>query len=826
MSELRLALRSLRRSPGFTAAAVLTLALGMGASTAVFTMLKRVVLDPLPYPASSQLVRLKNQVPGVGPGEEWQLSTAQYFYFREHARALAELGIYNADGANVAVQGEPRRANIVVSNAGLLRLLGARAVAGRLFDDTDDAPAAPAVAVLSHGFWQRGFGGDQDAMGRILRINEQPFTVIGVMAPGVELPQERGSPASPRTDVWFPMRLDPAGPFGNNHVYPTIARLAPGATAEQAEGEIARLTPELPDAFPRAYSTGFFERFGFRTVIYPLKEYVVGDMGRRLWILLGAVGLVLAIAAANVANLFLVRVEGRRREMMIRSALGAGRRAVVWNLLADSLILAAAGGALALLVSAAGVSWLAALAPPGIPRLDRVAIDAGVVGFTLALVSVVAVAVTAVSALRQRPILGLGVLAEGGRTHTVGRERHRLRSALVVAQVALALVLVVSAGLLVRSFSRLSAVDPGVDPEGVFTVQLFLPRQRYREMQDVWRFYEEVLTRVRALPGVVAAGGSEVLPFQSRYGCTVQGFEDAEVYERIRGAGMTTCAGQGVSTPGYLEALGIPLLAGRMLTREDSENPEPGAVVVSKAFADRFWPAEDPIGKGVKSADSRPPFYRVVGVVGDVHAESLDEPPALAVYYPVVPNSANWRWYLDQMYLVVRTTLADPASLFPAIRGAVREVDPEIPLANAEEMRSIVDRSLSRASFTMTLLGIAGGAALLLAAIGLYATISYIVARRTNEIGVRMALGAEPQQVQSLVVGGSLRLTLSGLGIGLVGGLALTRVLRGLLYGVAPTDPTAFLGATMVLAVVALLAGWLPARRAARVDPVVALRHE
>jgi len=753
------------------------------------------------------------------------LSTAQYFYFRDHAKALDQVGIYQTDGVNVAVDGRPQRATVVVSNAGLLRLLGGRTVIGRLYGDSDDTPNAPSVVALSYGFWQREFGGARDVVGRTLLLNEQPFVIIGVLAPGVDLPQERGSPITQRTDVWYPMRLDPAGPFYNTHVYPAIARLAAGASAADATSDIGRLTPQLPEAFPQAYSAGFFSQYGFRTVAYPLQAYVLGDMSRNLWILFGAVGIVLVIACANVANLLLVRVESRRREIAIRAALGAGRRAIMRHAFAESLVLTVAAGALALLVSSAGVSALAALAPAGTPQIDHLDLNAGVLGFTLASVVVIAVGLAAFVAARSTPG-GSGALSEGGRSSTVGVERQRLRSALVVTQVALALVLLVASGLLIRSFDRLRRADPGVDPKGVMTVQLFLPRQRYGDMRRVWQFTDAALARIRALPGVSAAGIAQNLPFSSAYGCTVQGFEDATVRERLHERHMTSCAGQAATTPGYLEALRIPLIAGRSFTDADNAGTAAGAAIVSRAFAERFWPGENPIGKGVASARGSAPFYHVVGVVGDVHAASLEDPPAIAIYYPVVPNTPQWNWYLDELFLVVRTGLASPESLLPAIRGAVAEVDPAIPLANAEEMQPIVDRSMTRLSFTMKLLGVAGAVALLLAAIGLYGTISYVVARRTSEIGVRIALGAQSPAVQRLVVGTSLRLTAAGLGVGVIAALILTRLLRTLLFGVGPTDLVAYAAASALLALVALAAAWAPARRATRVDPMIALRAE
>lgn len=826
VSDIRYAFRSLIKSPGFTATVIVTLALGIGASTAVFTILKRVVLDPLPYPQATRLVRLRNQVPGVAPDAEWDMSTAQYFYFQQHARALDGLGIFQTNDANVTVGAEPSRARAVFSNARLLSLLGARASLGRLYADSDDTPAAAATAVVSYGFWQRELGGDRNVIGQSITLGEIPRTVIGVMAPGVDLPPEPGSPIVPPADVWVPLRLDPAGPFGNNHVYPMIARLAPGATATNATAEIARLTPQLPEAFPHAYSTGFFQHFGFRTIAHPLGRYSVGDAAKSLWILFGAVGLVLLIALANVANLLLVRTEARRREIAIRRALGADRWALARNAFAEGLCLAGVSGALALFVDWTGLSWFTGFTPPGIPRLDHVALDGGVVLFTAALVAMTAGVLAAVFVWHARGMPEFQTLGEGGRSGTVGRERQRLRAGLLVTQVALSLVLVVGAGLLLKSFARMRTANPGLDPQGVLTVGIYLPRGRYSQMTSVWRFYQDVLGRVRNLPGVTAAGASEDLPFVSDYGCTVQGFEDPEVHQRLGDEHLTSCAGQAVTTPGYFESLGIPLIAGRTFSVDDNDQPSTGAVIVSKAFADRFWPGKNALGQGVSSADGRPPFYHVVGIVGDVHARSLDGPPAIAVYYPVVPNRPTWNWYLEGMTLVVRSATADPASLLPAIRRAVSAVDPAIPLANAETMRTVVDRSMSRLAFIAVLLGIAGLISLILAAVGLYGTVSYLVARRTNEIGVRIALGARATQVERLVVSGSLRLALLGVGTGLVTALALTPLLRHLLFGVSPGDPVSFAGAAVVLVGVTLAASWFPARRAARVDPVVALRTE
>ncbi|MGH7475412.1 MAG: ABC transporter permease [Longimicrobiales bacterium] len=829
--ESRVAVRALLRAPGYAAVAVLTLALGIAATTSMYAILERVVLDPLPYPQAERLVRLKSAVPSVGPDVEWDVSEGAWWFFRAEARSVETLGGYGAGGANVLGPEGPERARIAVLTASTLRLLGARAAVGRLIDDQDDGPGAPRVVVLSYGFWQRQFGANPAVIGEVLDINEQPAEIIGVMERGVELPPELGVPAQlVGTDLWLPLRLNPAGPFMHAHTqFRTIARLQPGVTVEAAQAEFERLTARLPDAVPSVYAgeRGAIESGGFATRVYSLKEYAVGEISSHLWILFGAVGLVLLIACANVANLFLVRIEARRQEVAIRSALGAGRVAIVRHFLAETLVLALSAGVLALLFAFWGVDWLVTLAPDGVPRLQGVRPDGSVGAFAFGLVLVIALVLGLLPALRYGGAAEAGELAEGGRRATAGRQRQRARSGLVVGQVALALVLLVAAGLLIESFRRLRAVDPGIRPEGVVAMQVYLPFARYDEIPGMWAFYDAALQRIRAVPGVAAAGFAQELPFNDGYGCTVQGFEDQRVYERLSQAELTTCAGQVSTSPGYFEALGIPLVQGRLFADADNHEPARGAVIVSRAFAARFWPGEDPIGKGVApNGMTTQGFYRVVGVVGDVYSSSVLEESAVAIYYPVVRRPETTGWWPNPMWLTARTSAASPIAMVEGIQRAIQQVDPSIPVAYAQEMQTIVDRSMARLSFMMALIAIAGSLALLLAAIGLYGVISYLVTRRTNEIGVRMALGARPTQVERLVVTGSIRLAALGLALGVLAAVALTRLLAGMLYGVQPTHPAAYLGGAVLLSAVAAVAAWIPARRAARIDPVDALRVE
>lgn len=830
LQDLRFAARALIRSPGYAVVAVLTLALGIGCTTAMYAVLERVVLDPLPYPESDRLVRLKSAVPTVGPDVEWDVSEGAWWFFRGEARTIEDLGAYRRSGANVRGPEGPERARVAVITPAALRMLGAHPVVGRLIDEQDDDADAPQVVVLSYGFWQRQFGGDPGVVGQTLNVDERPAEIIGVTARGTDLPPELGVPSElVGTDLWSPLRLDPAGPFWNAHTqFRTIGRLRPDATIEAAQAEFDRLTSRFPEAVPSVYSREWIDGRGFSTRVYALQAYAVGEISAHLWILFGAVGLVLLIACANVANLFFVRLEARHREVAIRSALGAGKRGIAQHFFGESLVLALSAGAIGLILAYWGIDWLVALAPEGVPRLDGVRPDGSVVVFALGLVVVVAAMLALLPALRYAGGVSAAELTEAGHRATAGRQRQRVRSVLLVAQVALALVLLVTAGLLAESFRQLRGVDPGIRPDGVVTMQVALPTARYDDFGKVWQFYDAALERLRGLPGVTAAGVTSSLPFGGGFGCTVQGFEDRAVYERLQAAETTTCAGQEPTSPGYFEAMGIPVLRGRALTDADNDNPEVGAVVVSRAFAEKFWPGQDPIGKGVSpNGYTRQRFYRVVGVVGDVFNNSVTEPPAVAIYYPIVriPETSGWsppRF----VNLVVRTQVSSPMSLYPAMQRAIAEVDAGIPLANPEELGVLVDRSMARVSFMMALLIFAATVSLLLAAIGLYGVLSYLVSRRTNEIGVRIALGAQPRHVQRLVVRGSLKLALLGLLIGVAAALALSRVVESLLYGVEPTHPMAYLSAAAILGSVAVVASWLPARRATRVDPMIALRNE
>lgn len=816
--NLRYALRSLRRSPGFTAVAVLVLALGIGATTAIFALLDSVALRPLGFPDAERLVWIESPVPGVGGSQRaaWGLSPAGYFHLRDENRTLDALGVYagafGATQSTITGAGEPRRVASAVVSASLFDVLRARPALGRLLGPDDDRPGAPRVAVISHGFWQQEFGGDPGVVGSVLQVSDAPVEVVGVLEPGIELPDRRA-------DIWFAHQLDPAARPVNTHYLAAAGRLKPGVSAAEAERDLVRLTNRFPELFPTAYDEGFMRETGFTTSVIPLRDHVIGNIARVLWVLLGAVGLVLLIACANVANLFLVRAEARRRELAVRSALGAGRGQLAGHYLTEGVLLALVAGTLGLVLADVGIRLLLALAPTGIPRLEEVGLGGAAVGFAAAVSLGAGVVFGLFPVLRAR--IDLAALRDGGRNISLSPRQHRVRAGLVIGQVALAVVLLAAAGLMLRSFQQLRRVEPGFDAEGVLTLEVAISPGRYGSYESVNRFYRDLIERIEALPGVVSAGAAQVLPLKEMGFCSVVFVED----KPLDSGKEPPCVGTHQATPGYFEALGIPVV-GRTPDWLDMERAA-GDVVVTKALAERFWPGEDPIGKGIKGNSSRPPFYRVVGVTGELRGEGLDRAASEAVFFPMLPLAGASLWSPPRaMNLVVKTRAAHPAELTGAIRRVLDEIDPAVPIGAVQTMEEVVSRSMLRTTFAMLLLGIAAGIALLLGAVGLYGVIAYVVGRREQEIGVRVALGAESAQVARLVVGQSLRLALAGVGAGLVAALAVTRVLRALLFEVSPTDPVTLGAVVLVLVTVALLASWLPARRAARVDPMVALRSE
>jgi predicted permease len=826
--ELRQGARSLARTPAFSLVALATLALGLGATAAIFAVLDAIVLRPLPYPAPDRLVSIVHPVSGkaVNSDKPWGVSPAGYFYFRREARTLASSGIYLSSTISVRSPDGAQRVQAGAVTASLFDVFGAHAAVGRLINASDDVPNGPAVAVLGYGYWQRSFGGDRSVVGRTIDVEGRPTLVIGVAARGLDLPMpsafaSQADLAGLAVDLWVPLQLDPAARPVNTHPYSMIARLAPGATVEDAQRELAALTTHLPEIAPSAYSAGFMQQYHFGMAVAPLKQQVIGATAHVLWVVFAAVALVLLIAAANVTNLFLVRLEARRREAAVRNALGASRGHLAVHYLAESLLLTMSAGAVALLLAWAALHVFAALAPGSIPRLANVGLAWQTVAFTAALCVALGL-VFGTAPLTTLRSIDVATLRESGRGLTASRARRVVRDVLVVAQMTLALVLLAAAGLMLRTVGQLRRVKPGFDPQHVVLLHVHLPWSRYGGWQPVAAFHHTMQDRIAALPGVQSVGGAdEFIPLASPGFCSVVWVED----HPLAPGEQPPCVKVAEVSPGYFRALGIPV-RGRLPDWHDAEAGT-GAVVVTRALAAHLWPGEDPVGRGIKGNGSRPPFYRVVGVSDDIRGDGLEKPPVEAVFFPILPIKDAGLWGApNDLELAVRTSLEDPTAVVPSIRRAVAELDPMVSVDDVRTMTAVVARSMARVSFILALLGIAAAIALALSAVGTYGVIAYLVTQRRSEIGLRMALGARASQVTSMVVGHSLRLAAAGAVVGIAAALGTTRLLSTLLYGVRPTDPLTFIAAPVFLVAVAALASMAPARRAARVDPVEALRAE
>ncbi len=817
LQDIRHGARRLLRAPGFSFVAILTLALGIGATTAIFSVLNAVVLEPLDYPESDRLVSIKHPVPGLNSDWEWGLSSGGYFHFTDNARTLEAVGLYALTEITLTGEGAAEELQAARVNAPLFRVLRARPLHGRAIAEQDSRSLTPAspigVAVLGYDFWRNRFGGDPGVVGTSIRLEGAQVEIVGVAEPDVELPDES-------VDIWLPMYLDPAMYHANSHQFNAIARLADGTSIQQAQLELDRLTEQFAEAVPTAYAGSFMQESRFSTVVRPLRDEVVGDIDRVLWILLGAVAVVLLIACANAFNLFLVRVESQRREIAIRSAIGGGRLQLAGRYLAEGLLLALLACAAAIMLADAGVQLLLALSPADVPRLTEVALGWKSVVFA-ALISVVAGMTFGLLPLLRAEV-SYDALRDGGRGLTASRGRNAVRRSLVVGQVALAFVLVAAAGLMLRTFHNIGAVDPGLDPERVLTIDISLPSADYETYDDVAAFYGELTRQVEAVPGVESAGAIAGLPLGGgyQYGCNLVFPEDwnarAERYPCVQ----TTYV-----APGFFETMDIPV-RGRESDWGENERHTAGAVV-SQAFADRVWPGEDAIGKGITGYMSEQPHFRVVGIAGDVRAAGLDQPPVEMVYFPMIPVEGSRLWSPPRsMTLAVRSRTDQPELLAAAVRRSVIELDPAVPIGEIRTMERVIASSMARTSFAMLLLGIAAAVALLLGAVGLYGVLSYIVGQRRVEIGIRMALGAQASRVAGSIVQHTLATVVVGVAIGLVAALAVTRVLQNLLFGITPTDPATLIAVSILLLCVALFASYVPARRAARVNPIDALRAE
>lgn len=817
--ELGQALRSLRRARAFSLLAMFTLALGIGASTAIFTLLDRIVIEPLAYPNARRLIRIGTRWPGIKAGEEYGVSKYMFERFQEHSKTLERIGTYIFEVFTLpAANGlDAERVWAVDASASVFALLELRPELGRVFTAQDQAPFDPTVVVLSHELWMRRFGGDRAVIGKTIDLDGRMKEVIGVLPPGAQLPDRDAQ-------LWVPLHLDPAEPPFNNHVFSTIGLVKRGTSIDQSFRELDGLTRHMTADHPEVYDAGFLAKTGFGLYVRPLHDDVVGpEIARSLWIMFASVAVVLLIAAANVASLFLIRIDARRREIALRAALGADRGRLAMHFLSESMLLAigAAAGAIALAFLLLRV--VLALAPTTLPRLREVHFDSSSLGFCASAALLVGLVFGLLPLVRAR--FATGVLREGGRGLVGSRAQGAARRTLVTAQVGLSVMLLVSAGLLAKSFAQLRAVRSGLDPHGVLSMTIMLRPDRYENDAQVLAFWHELSRSTAAMPGVTSTGAISSLPFTGEMGCTTVFAEDSPLDPPMR----APCVPTFTVAPGYFATMRIPLKGEE--PGWDANESGAGTMVVSQALAARLWPGESALGHTLVISVQRRLSYRISGIAADVRANGLQKPPIEAAYFPIAaPSGATPPSMSDlsgnYLSFVVRSMRDDLPSLGSAIRHAVGEMDSRVPVADIRSMDAIIAKSIGQSSFVMLLLAIAAAIALALSAIGIYGVISYTVAQRRAEIGIRMALGARMGQVRRIVVAQSVTLVVFGAGAGMLVAIAAMRGVRALLFQVSPDDPTVLIGSAAILLLVAFLASYVPARRAAAVDPAEALRAD
>jgi predicted permease len=797
--DILYALRWLGRSRHFTLVAILTLALGVGGTTTMFSVIHAVLLKPLPFEQPERLVAISH----VWQGTPTTMSAPNFHDLRDQSQAIETAAAYRAGEVTLTGRGDPVRLKGVRVSASFFDVLRTRPALGRAFRPDENTPGKEKVAVISQALWQQRFGGHGDALDAPIMLDGVPYTIVGIMPAGFSFPFGQ--------EIWVPYAREEMYGDGNRGAWflHAIGRLRDGATLDQARTELATIASRLERQYPEPNTdVGMTAR--------PLHEAMVGSVRTALFVLMGAVSFVLLITCTNLANLLLARAAARESEMAVRSALGAARHRLVRQLLTESVVLAVAGGITGLLLAMWALDSLVTLNPEGIQRLDTVRIDRTVLAFAAGIAMLTAFIFGILPALQTTRSSLASTLKEGGRS--LAHAGRRTRGALIVAEVALAVTLLAGAGLLIKSFLRLQAVDPGFEPEQVLTFELDVPDIRYKEDDDKTRFFKNAIDRFAALPGVRSAGGVIVLPLRGSFNLsfTVNGWPPPK-------PGQEPTLETRVATPGYFQTVGIPLVKGRLFTAQDDERA-PQVALISESAAKKFFPNEDPIGRKIRlgwgrGKDKPNVGGEIVGIVGDVRQLGLDVPFEPEIYVPHAQVANN------SLEIVLRTDVP-PATLASVVRGEVRRLDPDLPIARFETLESIVADSISRPRFYMLLVAIFAGLALLLAAVGIFGVMSYSVAQRTRELGIRIALGAGVGAVRRLVVGQAMKLATLGLAIGLGAALLLSSTLEKMLFSLSSTDPSTFAAVAGVLFIVALVASWLPARRASKVDPVVALRAE
>jgi len=820
--DLKLVFRRLGKSPGFAATVILTLAIGIGANTAVFSVVNSVLFKPLPYPDAEQLVAVRLVAPGAAGLADFssglRLSSSMFFTFAEQNRTFQSFGVWNTGTANVTGIDQPHEVHTALISDGVLQALSVPPVLGRWLLPADQVPHGRKAVMLSYGYWQRRFGGDRSVVGRSIAIDAQPREIVGVMPKGFEL-------VNADFDVIVPFAFDRNKQQLAGFGFQGIARLKPGIPISQANADVKRMLPMWEGSWPsQGVPSHFYEKtWRITSAIRPLKQEVVGNVGNVLWVIMATIGVVMLIACTNVANLLLVRADGRQQELAVRAALGAGRGRIAWELLLESVVLGLMGGVLGIAIAYEGLRLLVAIGPASLPRLGEICLDGRSLGFTLVLSVLSGVLFGSIPVLRYAGRRMTTASRSAGRTASISRERQRSRDLLVVAQVAMAMVLLVSAMLMIRTFQALRTIDPGfAHAEHLQTMRISIPASLIADPELVTRTQNNIVDKLTAIPGVTSVGFADSMPMEG----ILANWNGVEIEGQKLGEDTPMRLFKYVA-PEFFHTLGTRMVAGRELTWTDIYGRRP-VVIISESLAREWWGSPS-AALGKRLRDYSPPWFEVVGVVEDVHVNGVREKAPGIVYWPSMapgilgPNTFD---AVRGAAFAVRSDRAGTEAFVNEIQQAVWSVNASLPVAAVRTMQEIYSQSLARTSFTLVMLGIAGTMAFILGIIGIYGVISYAVSQRTREIGIRLALGEQQARLRWMFVRSGLVLTGIGVAVGVVAATGLMRLLKSLLFGVSPLDPFTYVSVPVVLAVSAMLASYLPARRAASVDPVEALRAE